>query len=191
MTAAAPTGTIGVAIALPEPLATDLRRMRREAGDPHADTVPPHVTFLPPSVVSSAALEPIERHLATVAQRHAPFELHLLGAGTFRPVSQVVFAQVSEGLATCELIASDVCSGPLAIDRAFPYHPHVTVAHDVADAELDRTYARLSDFDVRVRVSQFTMFEQSTDERWRSRRILALGHRAQRAGRVLERRVAP
>ncbi|MGI8867380.1 MAG: 2'-5' RNA ligase family protein [Mycobacteriales bacterium] len=174
--------TIGVAFALPEPHASMLRRMRQDADDPQATIVPPHVTFLPPSVVRRTETEGVERHLATVAARHEPFDLHLSGAGSFRPVSQVVFAQVSEGIAACELLAADVCSGPLAIDRSFPYHPHVTVAHDVGADALDRAYAKLRPFDATLCVCDFTLFEQS-DNAWRIRRVFGLGHRVARAGR--------
>ncbi len=173
-TAAAPR-TIGVAIALPEPIAETLRQLRRDAGDPQADLVPPHVTFLPPSVVPGAALGEIERHLASVAAAHRPFTLHLAGAGSFRPVSQVVFAQVSEGIGQCELIAADVCTGPLDYEPSFPYHPHVTIAHGVTAEQLDRSYDSLGDFDAVLDVVEFTMFEQTTQGTWTTRRSFPLG----------------
>ena len=42
--------TVGVSIAVPEPYFSQLREMRRAAGDPQADAVPPHVTLMPPTV---------------------------------------------------------------------------------------------------------------------------------------------
>ncbi len=78
-----------------------------------------------------AALPEVEEHLRAVSSGHAPFELHLAGPGTFRPVSPVVFVQVSDGIAQCELIEADVRSGPLFRETTFPYHPHVTVAQNV------------------------------------------------------------
>ena len=161
--------TIGVAIGLPEPYHGELRDRRKAAGDPQAAVVPPHVTLLPPTEVAVAALPEVEEHLRAVSAGHAPFELHLAGPGTFRPVSPVVFVQVSDGIAQCELIEADVRSGPLFRETSFPYHPHVTVAQNVSPAQLDAAYAGLSGFDARFGVSGFTMFEQDDGSRWRRR----------------------
>ena len=37
------------------------------------------------------------------------------------------------------------------MDLRFPYHPHVTVAHHLADAQLDRAFAELADFECEFR----------------------------------------
>lgn len=168
------TLVIGVAIGLPEPYTSDLSERRSRAGDPQAYLVPPHVTLLPPSQVRGAALPGIEEHLAAVARRHAAFELHLSGPGTFRPVSEVVFVQVAAGLAQCEMIEADVRSGPLFRQAAFPYHPHVTVAHGVPTSALDETYAGLRGYDASFLVAGFTMFEQNADGVWKPRREFTL-----------------
>ena len=73
-----------------------LRGWRRRIGDPQADTIPPHVTLLPPTRVGAARLPVIEAHLARAAEEVTAFPMHLSGTGTFRPVSQVVFVQVGE-----------------------------------------------------------------------------------------------
>ena len=71
--------------------------------------------------------------------------MHLSGTGTFAPVADVVFVAVARGIGNCELIANDVRRGPLARSLAFPYHPHVTVAHDVPGDMLDFAYSGLAD----------------------------------------------
>ena len=68
------------------------------------------------------------------------FRIRLRGTGTFRPVSPVVFVMVAEGISGCEQLAVSVRRGPLAVDLQFPYHPHVTVAHHLADGSLDRAF---------------------------------------------------
>jgi 2'-5' RNA ligase len=166
--------TIGVAIGLPEPFHHELRERRAAAGDPQAAVVPPHVTLLPPTEVEVAALFDVEEHLRRVSAAHLPFELHLAGPGTFRPVSPVVFVQVSAGISQCELIEADVRSGPLFRETNFPYHPHVTVAQNVPTAQLDAAYDGLSGFEARFGVSGFTMFEQDGGDRWRRRREFPL-----------------
>jgi 2'-5' RNA ligase len=127
------TAVLGVVVSVPEPWAQLLVDWRTKVGDPQASLVPPHVTLLPPTVVPCSERAAISTHLARVARRHPPFDVHLSGTGTFRPVSEVVFVAVALGIADCELIAADVRTGPLARPLNFPYHPHVTVAHDVPD----------------------------------------------------------
>lgn len=169
--------TIGVAIHLPEPHYTALRTLRWASGDPLAGPVPPHITLLPPTQVAGSDLDRVERHLTDVADRHRPFEIHLSGPGTFRPVSQVVFVQVAAGLAQCEQLESEVRSGPLHTTTRFPYHPHVTVAHDVADSALDAAYDSLRGYDGRFTVSELTMFEQDAEGVWHARQEFSLGGR--------------
>jgi 2'-5' RNA ligase len=162
--------TIGVAIGIPEPWGSELRQHRALAGDPQAQSVPPHVTLVPPTEIPGGDLSDVEEHLRKIAARHSPFELHLRGTGTFRPVTDVVFVVVAAGIAECEQLESDVRSGPLIRELHFPYHPHVTVAHDVPDRQLDAAYDRLADFNARFRVWGFTLFEHGADGYWRPQR---------------------
>ena len=74
-------------------------------------------------------------HLARAASAVPPFDIHLRGTGTFRPVSPVVFVTLAEGISGCEVLADAVRQGPLEVDLHFPYHPHVTIAHHLDDAD--------------------------------------------------------
>ena len=130
---------------VPEPWAQLLVDWRSKVGDPQANLVPPHVTLLPPTEVAVADRAAISAHLAEVARCHPPFEMHLSGTGTFSPVSDVVFIAVAKGIGNCELLATDVRRGPLARPLSFPYHPHVTVAHDVPADMLEFAYNGLAD----------------------------------------------
>ncbi|RJK95276.1 2'-5' RNA ligase family protein [Vallicoccus soli] len=170
-----PTRTIGVAIAIPEPWGGDLRRRRADLGDPLAASVPTHVTLLPPTQVDEAALDAVDAHLRRVAAGAAPFDLHLRGAGTFRPVSPVVFVQVARGIGGCERLEEAVRSGPLARSLDFPYHPHVTVAHHLPDDVLDRAYDELGAYDAAFRVERFSLYVHGADEVWRPHRDYPLG----------------
>ena len=160
------TAVLGVVVSVPEPWAQLLVDWRSKVGDPQASLVPPHVTLLPPTEVRVRDRSAITEHLARVARRHPPFEVHLSGTGTFRPVSEVVFVAVARGIADCELIAGDVRTGPLARPLNFPYHPHVTVAHDVPTEMLDVAYDGLAELHAEFRVDSFTEFEQLPDGAW-------------------------
>ncbi len=75
--------------------------------------------------------------------------MHLRGSGTFRPVSPVVFVPLARGISECERLEAQVRSGPLARETLFPYHPHVTVAHDLDEPALDAAFDALATYDAR------------------------------------------
>ncbi len=157
---------LGIVVPVPEPWAQMVVDWRSKVGDPQANLVPPHVTLLPPTEVAVADRPAITAHLAEVARCHAPFEMHLSGTGTFSPVSEVVFVAVAKGIGNCELIATDVRRGPLARTLSFPYHPHVTVAHDVPADMLEFAYNGLADLSAAFPVEAFTEFEQTPTGSW-------------------------
>jgi 2'-5' RNA ligase len=160
------TTVLGIVVPVPEPWSQLLVDWRAKVGDPQASVVPPHVTLLPPTEVPVLDRQAISRHLEQVAAAHPPFDMHLLGTGTFTPVSDVVFVAVARGIGNCELIANDVRSGPLNRELSFPYHPHVTVAHDVDRDMLEQAYNGLSDLSAEFRVDSFTEFEQTASGAW-------------------------
>ncbi|MGY1661372.1 2'-5' RNA ligase family protein [Geodermatophilus sp. SYSU D00705] len=160
------TAVLGVVVPIPEPWSQLFVDWRTKVGDAQASLVPPHVTLLPPTEVVAADRGAISAHLASVAASHPPFDMHLSGTGTFAPVSDVVFVAVARGIGNCELIANDVRCGPLARPLTYPYHPHVTVAHDVPGDMLDLAYNGLADLSAQFRVRHFTEFEQNADGSW-------------------------
>jgi 2'-5' RNA ligase len=168
--------TIGVAIGIPEPWGSQLDGHRAAAGDPAAATIPAHLTLIGPTEVPAdpRALTEIEAHLAELARQHLPFQLHLRGTGTFRPVTQVVFVAVAAGISQCEQLANDIRSGPLWRELSYPYHPHVTVAHDVPAEALDRAATRLASFEARFPIDGFTLYEHRADGHWRPHRRFPL-----------------
>ena len=168
---------IGVAVQVPAPYGPQLQQARADFGDPLARDIPPHVTLLGPTVVRSADLAPVQEHLAAVGRAHAPFMVHLRGTGTFRPVSPVVFVQVVQGIAECERLEVAVRSGPLEQALHFNYHPHVTVAHEVDEPDLDRAFADLATFDARFLADSFQVFEHGDDGVWRAVRDFPLAAR--------------
>jgi 2'-5' RNA ligase len=181
------TRTIGVAIAIPEPWGPELQARREEFGDPLAHAIPTHVTLLPPTELSDETLLSVDYHLRWVAERESPFDIHLRGTATFRPVSPVVFVQLAKGISECERLEAKVRSGPLARPLSFPYHPHVTVAHHVPEEALDRAFDTLSSYDARFSVWGFSLYEHGPDGMWRPQRDYAFGRGAPgppEAGRV-------
>ncbi|KUF17789.1 MULTISPECIES: 2'-5' RNA ligase family protein [Streptomyces] len=171
------TVTIGVSIAVPEPHGSLLQELRAGFGDPAAHGIPTHVTLLPPTEVDSGALSVIEQHLSAVAAAGRPFPMRLSGTGTFRPLSPVVFVQVVEGGSACSWLQERVrdSSGPLVRELQFPYHPHVTVAHGIAEEAMDRAYEELSEYEAAWPCTGFALYEQGPDAVWRKLREFAFG----------------
>ena len=167
--------TIGVAVAIPEPYGGELQRVRLGYGDELAGSIPTHITVLPPTEVDAEDLDSIEKHLRTVAESEQSFEIRLRGTGTFRPVSPVVFVSVVMGIGDCERVEARVRSGPLARDLAFPYHPHVTVAHDLPADVLERAFVEMAGYDVRFGVWGFSLYAHGPDGVWRPQRDYPLG----------------
>lgn len=164
---------IGVAVAVPEPWASQLYDYRLKIGDPTAEGVPSHITLIPPIEVDGDLAE-IEEHLAGAGAGLESFTVHLRGTGTFRPVSPVVFVGLVEGISQCELLAAAVRKGPLAVDLEYPYHPHVTVAHHLDDPTLDSAFEDLAGFDCRFGVTEFHLYVHHEEEGWKATRTFPL-----------------
>lgn len=131
---------LGVTIAVPDPWASQIRQVRSAAGDPLARTIVPHITLVPPVLVANDDVAALLGHVRSVARRGAPFVVEVAGAQTFRPVSPVVYLEVTRGAQALGDLHDDLrrAGGPLAGPLRFPFHPHVTLAHDVDDDALNQ-----------------------------------------------------
>ena len=167
--------TIGVSVAVPDPFGSALQEFRVALGDESARHIPTHITLVPPAEVPEHALDTIETHLKEAARRQEPFRVRLRGTGTFRPVSPVVFVGVVEGISGCEMLSAATRSGPLAVQVGFPYHPHVTVAHDLPDEKLDRAFAELADYEAGFEVEEFWLYMHDDHNGWRPTQAFQLG----------------
>jgi 2'-5' RNA ligase len=166
--------TIGVAVAIPEPWATELQDYRTALGDRTAAMIPTHITLVPPTEVDHIDLPEVEKHLAEVAADRVRYGVHLRGTGTFRPVSPVVFVTLVEGISQCEQLAHAVRRGPLDVRLQYPFHPHVTIAHDLEDALLDRAFGELADFECEFVVDRFHLYVHDEQSGWQPTRAFEL-----------------
>lgn len=167
--------TVGVAIPIPQPWGAQLDAARERTGDPQAVHVPSHVTLLGPTELDDGAFAAVEQHLTVVAASNEPFDVMLRGTGSFRPITEVVFVTVAEGISHCEKLENEIRRGPLDKELNFPYHPHVTVAQAVPTAALDAVFDALAKFEAQFRVSGFTLYTHDSDATWRARREFRFG----------------
>ncbi|WP_368660237.1 2'-5' RNA ligase family protein [Ornithinimicrobium sp.] len=169
MTFAAPsraTPVVGVAIPVPEPWGSFLHKTRMGYGEERARNIPTHITLLPPTPVEPEQVCPLRRHLASVAAGHSAFTVQLRGTGTFRPLSDVVFIQLAQGVSSCERLEQAIRNGPVHRDLLFPYHPHVTLLHDEPAAMLDGAFSDLAAFTCRFPATSFRLYLHGGDGVW-------------------------
>ncbi len=162
--------TIGVVLDIPQPHGDFLRACRADFGDPLAAEIPPHITLLPPTPVPEDEDQAIQDHLAAVAAVTAPFSVCLAGTGSFRPISPVVFVKLEDGAEHCADLQRLLRTGPLKRSLDFDYHPHVTVAHHLDDAAMDRAEETLRDYRAEFQVTGLNFYEHDGDGVWELRR---------------------
>lgn len=150
--------TLGVTIELPADIRAELDEARQRYGA-HADDWASHVTILAPIEADDDVMDGIIEHLAAVAASTRPIPVVLRGTGTFRPVSPVVFIAVVDGIAGCEQLEAAVRSGDLGVEARFPYHPHVTLAHDVPGEVLDRAFAEMAEYEAQFTAQSMALHE--------------------------------
>ena len=120
-------------IYIPAPLGAFLDELRRElvpAYNPHA-----HVSVLPPRPLG------IDWRVASEKARSlvdgwAPFDIELAGIQVF-PVTNVIYLQLGAGAEELCRMHTAMDTGALAFQEPFPYHPHVTLAQEIACCDLD------------------------------------------------------
>ena len=150
--------TYGVAIAVPEPHATELAGKRCEFGDPEGKTVPTHVTLVPPTTVQCVDIDGVRAALMGVGADHRSYTMRLAGTDTFAPISPVAFVKVAAGVDETSELAAEVRRRLAAPEPEFPFHPHVTVAHHLDEHSLDNACADLADYAAEFEVTEFVLF---------------------------------
>jgi 2'-5' RNA ligase len=171
---------LGAALVVPDPVADEFRRVRCEFGEP--DSSPPHITVIPPTPVSKAQVEAVVDHMRAAAGRFGAIRVHLRGAGTFRPVSPVVYAAVTDGFERCRELESLVRGAVTELEDRFPYHPHVTVANGCDEATLDRAEHATRHIDSVFAVDELTVSLLGPSGEWRTCRRVRLGSLDQTPG---------
>ncbi len=176
--------TIGVALPIPEPFLGELGAYRERFGDPLAHAIVAHITLVPPmEVADEEHLGGILAHLAGQAAALEPFTVVLGGAGTFRPVSDVVFVPLEQGEPQVRQAEAAVRRGPLDRELNFAYHPHVTVAHGLDERWLDQAYAAMQPYRAAFEVDRLGLFLQHPDGVWRLSVEFPFGEQAHRPER--------
>lgn len=179
---------VGIVIAIPGPIADELRQWRASFGDPLADVVPAHITLV--TTTYSNDWDATVAHVRQVALGQRSFRVRIRGTGSFRPVSPVVYLNVSEGFDDCVRLHERLQDGPLRRELPFDFHPHVTVAHDVEEEIMDKAEDLLRSYEASFDISSMGLYEYDDSGAWRLREELNFGGKdpKQESGRHEERR---
>ena len=165
--------SVGVILGFPPAVAEELQRWRASFGDPMAGVVPAHITLVTTTPTNDWAAT--REHVREVARRQAPFVVTIAGTGTFRPVSPVVYLNVEDGFDACVHLHEELQTGPLQRELPFGYHPHVTIAHDVAPESLDEAETVLESYRATFPVVSMGLYEHDADGIWQLREELDFG----------------
>ena len=121
---------------IPDPLGRFLDDLRKElvpACLPHA-----HVTILPPRP-ATADLDGALRLARTTVAGFAPFDM-LAGEVEIFPSTDVIYLSIGEGARELREMHHALNRGPLAFQPPFSYHPHITLAQDLARDQVKPLY---------------------------------------------------
>ena len=165
--------SVGVILGFPDEIAGELQRWRASFGDPLAEVVPAHITLV--TTTPTQDWDATRRHVREVARCQSPFMVTIAGTGTFRPVSPVVFIRVEDGFEHCVDLHRKLQQGPLHRELPFPYHPHVTIAHDVAPESLDEAETVLKNYKATFPVVSMGLYEHDAEGIWQLREELDFG----------------
>ena len=162
--------TIGVALPIPEPFLGELGAYRERFGDPLAHAIVAHITLVPPDRGRRRGA-PGRRSSRTCRSRPRRWSRS--------PSSSRVPARSgrSRRWCSCPIVEGEpevraaeaaVRRGPLDRPLNFPYHPHVTVAHDLEEEWLDQAHEALQAYRAAFEVDRVSLFIQGADAVWRT-----------------------
>ncbi|MCC7156812.1 MAG: 2'-5' RNA ligase family protein [Bryobacterales bacterium] len=98
-----------------------------------------HITLLPPRTLTAPVAELVSS-VGHGLKGVKPFSLELGPVEKF-PVTDVVYLSVARGRPQLETIHRTLDAGPLASEEPFPFHPHITLAQEIAGGQVESTFA--------------------------------------------------
>src|SRR4051794_39189880 len=125
-------------IYIPDPLGRFLDDLRRElvpGCNPHA-----HVSVLPPRPLA-VDWQVASQQVKECAESWAPFEIVLDRIRIF-PVTNVIYLELGAGAEEMYRIHAATNTDALAFAEPFTYHPHITLAQEIAPADVEAVYER-------------------------------------------------
>lgn len=152
---------------MPDPVAAEVHGIRRACADPALDTVPPHLTLVPPVNVAEDDLVAALALLRREAAATEPVMLTLGPPETFLPVEPVLFLGVNgdEGaLEALHDLRARVFTPPLARPLSHPFTPHVTLCASGTPGWIEQAAQTLVAYEAEVTFDRVTLLQEFHDE---------------------------
>jgi len=92
-----------------------------------------HVSILPPRPLAGPEDE-ATRFIQANGRHHAAFQVDLAHIEVFR-VSKVIYIALAAGVADLHAMHAELNANALRYVEPFPYHPHITLAQELSEAE--------------------------------------------------------
>jgi 2'-5' RNA ligase len=163
-----PRRRLGVALVLPEPVATEIDGLRRALGDGALGRIPAHLTLVPPVNVADDDLPAALDVLREAARETRPLNLRLGPATTFHPDTPVVYLAVGGDVDGLHGLRDRVFRSPLERTLSRSFVPHVTVADEIDPGRIPAAVAALADYVVDVTFDGVHLLEEGRGRVWRS-----------------------
>ena len=122
---------------VPDPLGRFLDDLRRELV-PH-DNPRAHVSILPPRPLM-VDWSVASREVRALTDLATPFDIELLEVKVF-PVTDVIYLELGSGASELRSMHNAMCRGALEFREPFSYHPHLTLAQEIANQDVEATRA--------------------------------------------------
>jgi 2'-5' RNA ligase/ribosomal protein S18 acetylase RimI-like enzyme len=161
-----PRMRLGVALLVPRPEADAVDTLRRALGDTSLDTIPAHLTLVPPVNVAERDLGDALQVLSAAAAATRPFTLSLGPPATFWPDSPVVYLPAAGDVAALERLRDRVFHAPLARPLTWPFVPHVTLADQAPPERIEAAVAALHSYRADVAFVGVHLLQEGPDRRW-------------------------
>ena len=122
---------------VPDPPGGFLDDLRRELV-PH-DNPRAHVSILPPRPLM-VDWSVASREVRALTDLATPFDIELLEVKVF-PVTDVIYLELGSGASELRSLHNAMCQGALEFREPFSYHPHLTLAQEIAPQDVEATRA--------------------------------------------------
>lgn len=145
----------------------DLANSFRKRYDPRYSLIPPHITLKYPFQLKERKLEDVVSHLEKVAERTEPFQIEFHKVSTFHPTTNVVYLAIRNEEPVIRL--HEQCNeGVLYDEETYSYVPHLTIAQEMTNAELNDIYGtlRMKDINITAEIDRFHLLYQMENEMW-------------------------
>jgi 2'-5' RNA ligase len=158
-----PRRRLGVVLLVPGRAAGEVQGIRRACADPALDTVPPHLTLVPPVNVAEEDLPEALALLRREAAATAPLAITLGPSQTFLPIEPVLYLEVGgdEQMVGALLdLRERVFTPPLARPLSHAFVPHVTICAGGTPEWIQRASQTLVAYEDEVVIDRLTLLEE-------------------------------